>query len=170
VRRLDQRRAVVREDVVAMQRTETVLTGSPDGGRSLLTDAERAWAAVFRSAQDSTDFTAAHTLARFCAAEALGCDPSVLRIVQRCEVCEGPYGRPIAPFVEWGVSLAHSRGVVAAGVARGPIGVDVEAVSSADLDPSVAKSVLTAGECASVACCANHGWASRGSGSRRSCW
>jgi hypothetical protein len=39
---------VLREGVVAMQRTETVLTGLPDGGLSLLTDAERARAAVFR--------------------------------------------------------------------------------------------------------------------------
>ncbi|WP_052411251.1 4'-phosphopantetheinyl transferase family protein [Streptomyces sp. NRRL S-118] len=108
-------------------RTGEVLAGAGDV-RELLTRAERDRADALRSAADRDDFVAAHALVRFCAAELLGRPARSLAVVQSCDRCDRPHGRPrLDRPAGVGVSLAHSRGWVAAAAAHGPVGIDIEA-------------------------------------------
>lgn len=105
-----------------------------------------------RRPADRQDFLAAHLLARACAARLLGLDPGEVSIVQRCTTCGGPHGRPeIAGHPGLGLSLAHSRGVVAAAAGTAPVGVDIEAFPpDAGLTPGDLAAALTAGERAAI--------------------
>jgi len=86
----------------------------------------RPWPA-FRFENDRDDFVAAHALARGCAASMLHAPLLELSWQQHCPECGGPHGRPtIAEAPGLGVTLAHARGHVAAAVAPGVIGVDIE--------------------------------------------
>lgn len=98
---------------------------------TLLTDVERRRAARLRKPADRQDFVAAHVLVRLCAEAVFGVDRAS-PVVQRCAQCGGEHGRPTLPAViEAGVSLAHSGGVVAAAVATGRVGIDVEPLGAA---------------------------------------
>ena len=106
--------------------TADVLARFADPHRPLTPD-ERERAAAFRFDVDRDDFIAGHLLARICAAETTGLDPDRLTLVQRCPHCDGPHGPPaIAELPGWAVSLSHTRGYVAASIAQGATGVDVE--------------------------------------------
>ena len=109
--------------LVAVERSADVLAALPRAA-ALLTDTERARAARLRRVPDRDDFVAAHALVRLCAARALGVPAAGLTLTQRCETCDGAHGRPEIAGVH--VSLAHSRGVVAAAAASEPVGIDVE--------------------------------------------
>ena len=104
------------------------------GGHDGLTPPEQERMARLRRAEDREDFLAAHLLVRICAARVLGVGAGEVTIVQRCATCGGPHGRPaVEGSPEVGVSLAHSRGVVAAAAGTVmPVGVDVEAFPPAD--------------------------------------
>ena len=96
-------------------------------GETALSPAERRRADAIRHPRRRRDFVAAHILVRLCAAELSRRPHTTLTIVQRCDRCRGPHGRPhLADFPELSVSLSHSHGVVAAAAGRGPVGVDVE--------------------------------------------
>jgi 4'-phosphopantetheinyl transferase len=126
--------------------TSEVLAAVPDADR-LLTDEERSRVAAFHFRNDRDDFVAAHVLARASAAALLGVPIGRLTWRQRCPACGGPHGRPsIGEAPDLGVSLAHAHGYVAAAVAPGPIGVDVEPIRPGCADRRLARMVLTEGE------------------------
>lgn len=118
-----------------------------------LTPVERARAGRFRLERDSSDFVAAHLLARECAAARTNRSPAEVVIGQTCTSCNRTgHGRPsVAGEPHLGVSLSHSRGVVAAAACRGRIGVDVERRGRACPDERLLASVLTPGERAQLA-------------------
>ncbi|MEU6309509.1 4'-phosphopantetheinyl transferase superfamily protein [Streptomyces sp. NPDC047014] len=122
--------------------------------RELLTRTERDRADALRSARDRADFLAAHALVRLCAGRLLGRPARGLTVVQRCEGCGGPHGRPrLAEAPGTGISLAHSRGWVAAAAAHGPVGVDVEAWEGEEEQPPdwrTVEAACTAEELAAV--------------------
>jgi 4'-phosphopantetheinyl transferase len=116
-----------------------------------LTEAERTRADRFTRGQDRLDFIAAHLLVRHCAAELLGTRACMLTLVQRCERCGKPHGRPwLAEAPELSVSLAHTSGYVCAAAGYGRVGVDAEHVTSGPADESLASLALTPAEAASV--------------------
>ncbi|MER7500272.1 4'-phosphopantetheinyl transferase superfamily protein [Nonomuraea pusilla] len=128
--------------------------GRPDEVRapeSWLTGTERERAARFRFEADRQSFTAAHLLARLCAAAALDADPAGLTLLQHCEVHGPGHGRPyIAEAPELGVSLSHTRGYVCAAAGPGRVGVDAERVPPGPLDERLADHVLAPSERALV--------------------
>lgn len=95
---------------------------------SLLTGAERTRRHRLRQAADRAAFTAAHVLARQCAAELCGAPVSEVAIVQECPGCGAAgHGRPsVAGRPDVHLSLSHSRRHVAAIAAWEPCGIDIE--------------------------------------------
>lgn len=117
------------------------VTGDEDA--RLLNAVERERCERFRFPEDRASFVAAHVLVRVCAAELLGLRPEEIGIVQRCEVCDGPHGRPtVTGRPEVSVSLSHTRGYVAAAAAFSACGIDIEPLRP--VEPI--ESVLTARE------------------------
>lgn len=113
------------------------------GAEGLLTAVECRRASEFRRDEDRQDFIAAHALVRSCAARLLGTGMASLTVAQSCPTCGGPHGKPaIAGFPGLHVSLAHSRGVVAAAAGFGPIGIDVEALDGRPISAGELDSVL----------------------------
>ncbi|MGW6978212.1 4'-phosphopantetheinyl transferase family protein [Streptomyces sp. NPDC054932] len=130
--------------------TGAVLAAAGDV-RELLTRTELDRAGALRSAGDRDDFLAAHALVRLCAGRLLGRPAQGLTVVQSCGSCDRPHGRPrLVEAPGTGVSLAHTRGWVAAAAARGPVGVDVEAVDGRPPDLRVAGAVCSEKELAAV--------------------
>jgi 4'-phosphopantetheinyl transferase len=112
-----------------------------------LTEAERARADRFIRKQDRLDFIAAHLLVRHCAAELLGTRACMLTLVQRCERCELPHGRPwLAEMPELSVSLSHTSGYVCAAAGYGRVGVDAEHATTGPADENLAGIALTPAE------------------------
>lgn len=108
--------------------TTAVIAGAGTPSAGCLTPVEEERLSRLRRPADRDDFLAAHLLARACAARLLGVGAGEISVVQRCASCGGPHGRPeIAGHPGIGLSLAHSRGVVAAAAGTAPVGVDVEA-------------------------------------------
>jgi 4'-phosphopantetheinyl transferase len=121
-------------------------------GAARLSPAESERMARLRRPSDGADFQAAHLLVRKCAARLLGAQPGDVSILQRCATCGGPHGRPeVAGHPEVGVSLAHSRGVVAAAAGTVPVGIDVEAFPPADaMTVGELSAALTAAEVGAI--------------------
>lgn len=119
--------------------------------RELLTRTELDRAGALRSAGDRDDFLAAHALVRLCAGRLLGRPAQSLTVVQSCGRCTRPHGRPsLAEAPGTGVSLAHTRGWVAAAAAPGPVGVDVEVLDGRALDWRAAALACTEKELAAL--------------------
>lgn len=79
-----------------------------------------------RATADRDDFTAARLLAAT-AHRALSDAPFAAGwLVQRCDTCGGAHGRPQPSLAGLDLSWSHAHGVVAAAVAPGRLGVDVE--------------------------------------------
>lgn len=99
-----------------------------DLGGVLLTDAEIERAGRLRAAARD-DFLAGHHLVRHCVARLAGLRPADVTIDQSCDVCgRADHGRPrVRGRPDIHVSLAHSRGAVAAAAGWSPLGIDVEA-------------------------------------------
>ncbi|MBD0689938.1 4'-phosphopantetheinyl transferase family protein [Streptomyces sp. CBMA123] len=137
--------------LVAVASADAVLR-HPEVGEHLLTDIERARAARFRHESGRADFVAGHVLVRLCAARLLGVPTAGLVLAQQCPDCGlADHGKPYLPDhpgVE--VSLSHTRGVVAAGAGRRPVGVDVELAARGGSLRAVARRVLTPAELALV--------------------
>ncbi len=120
----------------------------PDGAEDWLTPAERARADVLVRASDRADYVAAHILVRRCAALVLGATPEGLTLVQRCPVCgRTGHGRPsLAEAPGLRLSLAHTRGYVAAVADAVDVAVDVEQLANRARAREVAGSVLAPAE------------------------
>lgn len=118
------------------------------GDEHLLTSRERRRAGALRHRADRDAYVAAHLLVRHCAAAATGRPLETFELVQQCAECgSADHGRPaIAGLPDLHVSLAHTRGAVAAGADRRPIGVDVEGARTGGPDPAVLAWTLTATE------------------------
>lgn len=99
----------------------------------VLDDVERGRLARFRLPVDRVRYRFAHTALRLILGERLGRPPESLRFdCAPCQRCGGSHGRPILATGEpIEFSLSHGGGLVAVGVARSAIGVDVEPVSHA---------------------------------------
>ncbi|MFE0043948.1 4'-phosphopantetheinyl transferase family protein [Streptomyces albireticuli] len=98
------------------------------------------------------DFTAAHLLIRRCAAAFLGVPVHGLDVVQRCERCQGPHGRPtLRQEPRLYVTLAHCAGYVAAAASWQPVGVDVERLPPGPGWHRASARSLTRAEAAAVA-------------------
>ncbi|GLW97417.1 phosphopantetheinyl transferase-like protein [Microtetraspora sp. NBRC 16547] len=112
-----------------------------------LTEAERSRAERFARERDRRDFVAAHLLVRHCAAEFLGTRACVLTLVQRCDHCGEPHGRPwLAEEPDLSVSLTHTSGYVCAAVGHGRVGVDAEHATDGPADQGLASLALTPAE------------------------
>ncbi|WP_424211349.1 4'-phosphopantetheinyl transferase family protein [Streptomyces sp. BI20] len=124
--------------------TGAVLAEAGPDPWSLLTGVERARAEGFRADADRADFLAAHVLVRLCAGRLLGLPAGALTLVQSCGSCPRPHGRPrLVEAPGLGVSLAHTRGRVAAVAAPGPVGVDVEELAGPAPDPRLVARACT---------------------------
>ncbi|MBY3555726.1 4'-phosphopantetheinyl transferase superfamily protein [Modestobacter lapidis] len=114
----------------------------------LLTAVERRRCAALRHQADRDARAAAHLLVRWAATQLTGRPIETLDLVQRCPDCgAADHGRPSlpgAPAVH--ISLAYIRGAVVAGVGRHPVGVDIEAVRSADAGAAALSFALTGAE------------------------
>ncbi|NYG07293.1 hypothetical protein BJ986_001780 [Phycicoccus badiiscoriae] len=102
---------------------------------SLLTSQEAARAGRLSLELDRRDFVAARVLARLLIARrhGQGADPAAIAGIafsQRCERCGAAHGRPFVDVPGERVSWAHAGGYVAAVAGNGPVGVDVEPLTS----------------------------------------
>jgi 4'-phosphopantetheinyl transferase len=82
-------------------------------------------------------FLAAHVLARGVVSEHEGVAVGEVDLLQQCDRCAGPHGRPTSVVAGQAgpcVSISHAGGYVIAAVADRPVGVDLEPVSQDRLD------------------------------------
>ncbi|MFJ9605486.1 4'-phosphopantetheinyl transferase family protein [Kitasatospora sp. NPDC101176] len=137
--------------LVAVASADAVLR-HPEAGEHLLTPVERERAARFRHESGRIDFTAGHLLVRLCAARLLDVPVASVTLAQQCPDCGlADHGKPFLPdHPDVHVSLSHTRGVVAAGAGRHPVGVDVELAGRSGSLRAVARRVLTPAELARV--------------------
>lgn len=75
---------------------------------------------------DRDDFTAARLLASLAHRALAGDAFEAEEIVQRCDTCGGPHGRPLPTAAGIRLSWSHAHGRVAAAAGRGRLGVDLE--------------------------------------------
>lgn len=131
------------KSTVLMGSTSAVLTHLANL-RSALTAREREVVHAFRFDQHRDDYVAAHLLVRQAAAFVLdGIAPGDIVIEQRCDHCGGAHGKPfVAGKSHITVSWSHQNGVVCAGAAEFPIGVDIERPLVRTLDAGVAALAL----------------------------
>jgi 4'-phosphopantetheinyl transferase len=131
----------------------------PAGVLDWLNPAERDRAAALVRAGDRADYIAAHVLVRRCAGLLLGVSPDRLTLVQRCPGCgHTGHGRPsLVQAPELRLSLAHTRGYVAAVADTEAIAVDVERVPDRTRANELAGAVLTPAERALLAASADPG-------------
>jgi 4'-phosphopantetheinyl transferase len=137
----------------------TAALGLPAGAAGWLSRAEQDRAAALVRASDRADYIAAHVLVRRCAGLLLGASPDRLTVVQHCPHCgRTGHGRPsLAQAPEVRLSLAHTRGYVAAAADTEDIAVDVERVPTPDRVSELAPAVLTPAELALLAGSADPG-------------
>ena len=126
----------------------TAAVAVPEEAEAWLTPAERARAGALLRAGDRADYLAAHVLVRRCAALVLGADPDRLTVVQMCAYCgRTGHGRPsLAEAPELRLSLAHTRGYVAAVADTEEVAVDAERLADRSAVADLAASVLTPAE------------------------
>lgn len=104
--------------------TARVLAAIPDEPLGREADDRRA---RLRHAGDRADFTAARLLAAVAHCALTGAPLAAGDIVQRCDACGGPHGRPLPSAVGIHLSWSHAHGRVAAAAALDRLGVDVDA-------------------------------------------
>lgn len=98
------------------------------GDDLFLTDGERSRRDALPSPDDRRRFVARRWFIREVVAEAAGCSPAEVTIVQHCLRCGGPHGHPSvrtpgrrAPHLSW----SSTGDVTVVAVDRSPVGVDV---------------------------------------------
>ena len=97
----------------------------------LLSTAEKTRRQSFAQVGDRNLFAAAHILARFAAAQYLGCNADSVVLEQRCKSCGGPHGKPsIRGYCEQAIVWSHTPGAILVGISDAPIGVDIESKNS----------------------------------------
>lgn len=112
----------------------------------LLSSVEKARQSAYKRAADSARFTVAAALLRLAAATEIGAAPTSILIDRACACCGAPHGKPRITGADLHVSVSHSGRKVAVALTRAaPIGVDVEAISHADVD-ELQRFCLTANE------------------------
>jgi 4'-phosphopantetheinyl transferase len=113
----------------------------------LLNAGERERLEQYRRAEDRARFLAAAALLRRLAAARTGTVPERVVVDRSCRTCTRPHGRPVLPGTGLHASISHSgQRVAVALTGLGPVGVDVEEVSSR-IDPAeLAGHVLGEGE------------------------
>ncbi len=122
-----------------------------DLARSSLTAAEQARAASLDDPADRRDYQAAHLLVRQVAAGVLAVAAGEVTVLQVCERCGGPHGRPfIGGHPEVQVSLSHTRGAAIAAASAGPVGADIESLRRPRFDLSLLERELTPAELAAI--------------------
>lgn len=84
-----------------------------------------------RREADRADFTAARLLAGVAHRVLTGEPLPAAALVQRCDACGGPHGRPQPTAAGVHLSWAHAGGWVAAAAGTGRLGVDVEPLAAA---------------------------------------
>ncbi len=131
--------------LVLTGRAGAVLAGA---GNAVLTATERRRGSALRHPADRTAHAAAHVLVRHCAAALTGRPVGTLTLEQHCAECGSTgHGKPsVAGLPDVHVSLAHTRGAVAAAADWHPVGVDVEARPVRAVDPALMTATLTAAE------------------------
>lgn len=115
---------------------------------SVLSAAEHARAAQFRSADDRRRYMAAHTWIRHVLADATGV------AAQQLKFGIGSYGKPFLtnPDSKLTFNMSHTETVVALAVGQGgAVGIDVEAYDQRVREPTVIDRVLTPTEQKAVA-------------------
>ncbi|MER5789028.1 4'-phosphopantetheinyl transferase superfamily protein [Streptomyces sp. NPDC001980] len=113
-----------------------------DNCLALLDGAEQERIPQLRMEEDRRRFIAGRALLRTAAGGYLGVPPRRLAVVARCPDCSRNHGKPELPGTGLQVSVSHSGDRVAVAVTRaGPVGIDVEVISTsvapADLLPHV---------------------------------
>jgi 4'-phosphopantetheinyl transferase len=77
---------------------------------------------------------------------------AALTLIQRCDHCGGPHGRPrLLEVPGIFVSLSHSKGHVVVGASHGAVGVDVERLHVRAFDDGLRSTALAPAEAAIVA-------------------
>lgn len=101
----------------------------------VLSEAERHRAAAIRHEGARARFELGALLVRTVAARALGTVPRAVPVDRSCDRCARPHGRPRVPGSGLHLSVSHSGDLVVVATSRvGPIGVDVEEVTTAPFD------------------------------------
>jgi len=118
---------------------------------ALLDDVDRARVAAVRDDALAAQVATGRALLRVVASDALDCSPEDVLIDRTCTTCGEAHGKPRIVGDAVHISASHSKDRVVAAVSlRGPLGIDVEHISSvafAEFDDAA----LTAGERAAVA-------------------
>jgi 4'-phosphopantetheinyl transferase len=98
----------------------------------MLDDREQDRVAALDREDDKRRLVTSHALVRVVVAQAIGLDPSAVRIAARCLRCGGPHGKPVVQALPgMHISIAHAGERVVVAVTRlGPVGVDVEPESA----------------------------------------
>lgn len=97
----------------------------------LLTDDDLARVGRLARQEDRARSVLAAVLARVAAARALGLPPAEVVIQRVCAHCGGPHGKPVVRGTALNLSLSHSAELVVAAVTfAGPVGVDVESMTT----------------------------------------
>jgi 4'-phosphopantetheinyl transferase len=117
---------------------------------ALLDEVDRARLATVPDERLAAQLATGRALLRLVAADALSCDPSKIEIDRTCTTCGEPHGKPRILGDPVHVNVSHSAERVAvAATPGGPLGIDVEHLSSvafADFDDAA----LTPAERAAV--------------------
>ncbi|MHC0433722.1 4'-phosphopantetheinyl transferase family protein [Streptomyces sp. O3] len=101
--------------------------------RELLDAGEQARAAEFAHGLDRSRYLAAHVALRRLLGGYLGCAPRQVTIARApCPGCGEPHGRPVVPGSTLHFSLSHSGDLSLLAFAGAPVGIDVEAVPTAE--------------------------------------
>jgi 4'-phosphopantetheinyl transferase len=103
--------------------------------RALLDKAEVARREAFFKSSDKAQFTVGAALLRLIASHEIGTRPERLLVDRSCNYCSLPHGKPRIVGADLHVSKTHSDGTLAIALTRvAPIGVDLEVVTSQDID------------------------------------
>ena len=123
---------------------------SDDGLGSLLNPVEAGRVALLRQPNDRVRSTIGAAVLRLAAGAHCGVPASAIVVDRTCRRCGRPHGQPMLPGTGLHASVSHAGQWVAVALTdAGPVGVDVEAVSDADID-ALTPSVLGPAEAGAV--------------------
>ncbi|MBU4213047.1 MAG: 4'-phosphopantetheinyl transferase superfamily protein [Actinobacteria bacterium] len=115
------------------------------GAASVLSDLELRRATTIRDGAARARFELGALLVRTVAGGALGMAPRSVPVDRSCDRCARPHGRPRVPGSAVHLSVSHSGDLVVVATSRvGPVGVDVEEVTTAPFDHSALADLVCA--------------------------